>query len=125
MADVVTATKPITRNKLAQWLPNHEAVKALENLTADVPMLGDASNGLQAQVDESAQRISTLEGRISALELEADALSANVALLNSQVAALQAAVIDAGVVVTQYNALRSQLGTFTKFVADFSNRPKP
>jgi hypothetical protein len=37
MADaVVTRTKKITRDKLAKFLPNHEAIKAFEDLVHDV-----------------------------------------------------------------------------------------
>lgn len=118
MADVVTATKPITRNKLAQWLPNHEAVKALENLTADIPMLGETANGLQAQLDEASNQI-------SALQTQASALTLRVTTLEAEVTALQAAVAESTALVAQYNSLRARLGTFAQFVNDFNSRPKP
>jgi predicted nucleic acid-binding Zn-ribbon protein len=118
MADVVTQTKPITRNKLAQWLPNHEAVKALEKLTADVPMLGETANSLQAQLDAASTQISQLQTQASALTLR-------VTTLETEVLSLQQAVSDTMILVSKYNALRAQLGTFAKFVTDFNSRPKP
>ena|ERR1700733_14622556 len=118
MADIVTQTKPITRNKLAQWLPNHEAVKALESLTADVPALGEAANDLQSQLNVAAGQITLLQGNV-------DNLTTRVTLLETEVAELQNEVAVASALLAQFNALRAQLGKFTKFVNDFNSRPKP
>ena len=53
MADsIITRTKKLTRDKLRQFLPNHQAIKTFEDLTHDVvTTLPDA---IQAQTDDSS-----------------------------------------------------------------------
>lgn len=118
---VVVQTKPITRNKLSSFLPNHELVKALENLTADVgTTLPDAA-------DEIANQVTDLSSRVIDLESQVSSLNASVSMLQSEVEDLQqqvSQILDGGDgTLAAISALREQLVQATRAIDDLNIGP--
>lgn len=119
--EVTTATKPITRNKLSQWLPNHEAVKALENLTQDVgTTLPNVMNAANAQITALRSQVEVLKSNVATLQDRVTALESDVAELQAEVAALTGGGNDAAI-----GQIRAQLSILNGLIDARYKGPKP
>lgn len=69
------STRPLTRDKLAQFLKSHELIKAFENLTADVSAaLPEAIDAIVLDIDGLTVLITTAQAAANAAQDDANAL---------------------------------------------------
>jgi HPt (histidine-containing phosphotransfer) domain-containing protein len=127
MADVVVRTRRITRDKLAQFLPSHELIKAFESFTDDIISTLPTAIGENADAINDAQQMAD-----SALALAAAAMG--MANLAAQLAAVPndgpppAPVITDQApddLVAQLAALREEVNSLRALINDRTTGPTP
>lgn len=106
---MATTSRGITREELAQFLPNHKLVKAFENLTEGVTViLPTELEVIRVQVDENALAVGAAQS------------SAVAAMAIAMATAAQQDLSDA---LTQISALRAEVDALRTQVQDLQIIP--
>lgn len=121
-----TITKPIPRSQLSAWLPDHRAVKLLENLTQDVTAtLPDAIGSNKVAIEDAQESADLAASRAQAAEAMAEFVRTIIRDLVSGPPPAPTIAKTVEDLTAQVAALREQIAKLTRRVNQFEERPTP